>query len=173
MASPLRDGSFDIAEIVLLTTPTSSIRLSPPQLTRAGSRFSKAKPIASQVQVSAGSRPVLVPDGRINQRTDLPLNAATKRVELRYRLSGITVRSMPSRAGRALTAIRSLVAGAPENFPVAMMVTGSTVLNIECPVLRLSERACSIGEPPNLRVKRKLSWRNAVIVVQFDLPRAQ
>jgi hypothetical protein len=30
MASPLRDGSFDIAEIVLLTTTTSSIRLSPP-----------------------------------------------------------------------------------------------------------------------------------------------
>jgi hypothetical protein len=173
MASPLRDGSFDIAEIVLLTTPTSSIRLSPPQLTRAGSRFSKAKPIASQVQVSAGSQPVLVPDGRINQRTDLPLNASTKRVELRYRLSGITVRSMPSRAGRALTAIRPLVAGAPENLPVAMMVSGASVLNIECPVLRLSERACSIGEPPNLRVKRKLPWRNAVIVVQFDLPRAQ
>jgi hypothetical protein len=55
MASPLRDGSFDIAEIVLLTTPTSSIRLSPPELKRAGSRFSKAKPVASQLQVSAGS----------------------------------------------------------------------------------------------------------------------
>jgi hypothetical protein len=173
MASPLRDGSFDIAEIVLFTTPTSSIRLGPPQLTRAGSRFSKAKPVASQVQVSAGSQPVLVPDGRINQRTDLPLIAPAKRIELRYHLSGITVRSMPSRAGRALTAISPLLAGAPENLPVAMMVSGSTVLNIECPVLRLRDRACSIGQPPNLRVKRKLPWRNAVIVVQFDLPRAQ
>ena len=53
---------------------------------------------------------------------------------------------MPSRAGRALTAIRPLVAGAPGNLPVAMMVSGASVLNIECPVLRLSERACSIGE---------------------------
>ena len=97
MASPLRDGSFDIAEIVLLTTPTSSIRLSPPELKRAGSRFSKAKPVASQLQVSAGSQPVLVPNGRINQRIDLSLNAPAKRIELRYHLSGITVRSMPSR----------------------------------------------------------------------------
>lgn len=173
MASPLRDGSFDIAEIVLLTTSTSSIRLSPPQLTRAGSRFSNAKPVASQVQVSAGSQPVLVPDGRIKQRIDLPLNAPAKRIELRYHLSGITVRSMPSRAGRALIAIRPLVAGAPEDLPVAMLVSGNTVLNIECPVLRLRDRACSMGRPPNLRVKRKLPWRNAVIVVQFDLPRAQ
>ena len=31
MASPLRDGSFDVAEIVLLATPTSSIRLGPPR----------------------------------------------------------------------------------------------------------------------------------------------
>jgi hypothetical protein len=54
-----------------------------------------------------------------------------------------------------------------------MVVSGASVLNIECPVLRLSKRACSIGEPPNLRVKRKLPWRNAVIVVQVDLPRAQ
>jgi hypothetical protein len=53
------------------------------------------------------------------------------------------------------------------------MVSGSTVLNIECPVLRLRERACSIGRPPRLRVKSKLPWRSAVIVVQFDLPRPQ
>jgi hypothetical protein len=53
------------------------------------------------------------------------------------------------------------------------MVSGSTVLNIECPVLRLRERACSIGRPPHLRAKPKLPWRSAVIVIQFDLPRPQ
>jgi hypothetical protein len=47
------------------------------------------------------------------------------------------------------------------------------VLNIECPVLRLRDRACSIGLPPRLRVKRELPRSNAVIVVQFDLPRPQ
>ena len=61
MASPLPDGSFDVAEIVLLSTPTSSVRLGPPRLAQAGSRFSRAKPVASQVQVSAGDQPVMVP----------------------------------------------------------------------------------------------------------------
>ena len=70
IASPLPDGSFDVAEIVLLSTPTS-VRLGPPRLGQAGSRFSRAKPVASQVQVTAGDQPVRVPDSRIAQRVDL------------------------------------------------------------------------------------------------------
>jgi hypothetical protein len=173
MASPLRDGSFDIAEIVLLATPTTAIWLGPPNLTLSGSRFSKAKPVASQVQVSADNQPVIVPGARVSQRTKLALAVPAKRVELRYNLSGITIRSIPSRAGRALTAISPLVEGIPKHLPVASMVSGSTVLNIECPVLPLHERACSAGRAPQLRVKRSLPWSSALIVVQFDLPRPQ
>jgi hypothetical protein len=174
MASPLRDGTFEIAEMVLLPTPTSSLRLGPPRLTLAGSRFADAKPVATQVQVSAGDQPVLVPGGRIKRSTVLLLNAPAKHIELRYNLSGITIRSMPSRAGRAVAAISPLVAAAPETLPVAMMVSGPTVLNIGCPTLRsLSDRACSVGRSPQLRVKKELQWRKAVIVVQFDLPRPQ
>jgi hypothetical protein len=173
MASPLPDGSFDVAEIVHLATPTSSIWLGPPRLALAGSRFANAEPVASQVQVSAGNQPLMVPGGRVKQRTDLALNAPAKQIELRYNLSGVTLRSIPSRAGRALAAVGPLVGGVPNGLPVALMVSGSTVLNIECPVLRLRERACSIGRPPRLRVKPKLPWRSAVIVVQFDLPRPQ
>jgi len=174
MASPLPDGSFDVAEIVLLTTPSSALRVGPPRLADAGSRFSRAKPVASQVQVSAGDQPVLVPGGRVKQQLDLALSAPAKRIELRYHLSGITVRSVPSRAGRALSAISPIVEGLPKDFPVAMLVGGSTVLNIECPTLRrVRDQACSAGRPPNLRVSRKLPWSGAVIVVQFDLPRPQ
>jgi len=171
MASPLRDGSFEIAEIVLLTAPTSSIRLSPPKLTLAGGPFTKAQPVASQVQVSAGNQPVMVPGGRVNQRTNLALAVPATRIELRYNLRGITVRSIPSRAGRALAAISPLVEGVPETLPVALRISGSTVLNIGCPALRLREQACSAGRPPHRRVNRNLPWRSAVIVVQFDLPR--
>lgn len=173
MASPLRDGSFDVAEIVLLATSTSSIWVGPPKLTLAGSRFTKAKPVASQVQISADDQPIRVPGGRVSQRTQLALVVPTKRIEVRYNLSGITMRSMPSRAGRALTAISPLVEGVPTSLPVALMVSGSTVLNIECPVLRLRDRACSTGRPPHLRVNRRLPWSSALIVVQFDLPRPQ
>jgi len=133
MASPLRDGSFDVAEIVLLATPSSSIWLGPPKVALAGDRFAKAKPVASQVQMSAGNQPVVVPGGRINQRTQLVLAAPTKKIELRYNLRGITIRSIPSRAGRALSVISPLVDGVPKTLPVALRISGNTVLNIGCP----------------------------------------
>ena len=117
MASPLPDGSFDIAEIVLLATPSSSIWLGPPKVALAGSRFAKAKPVASQIQMSAGNQPVLVPGGRVNRRTNLALAAPAKKIELRYKLRGITIRSIPSRAGRALTAISPLVEGSSHDSP--------------------------------------------------------
>lgn len=173
MASPLSDGSFDIAEMVFLPVATSSIRLAPPKLTLAGSRFAKSKPVATQVQVSAADQPAMVPDGRVSRSMDITLLEPAKRIELRYNLRGITLRSVPSPAGRALTAIGPL-AGVPKSLPVAMMVTGSTVLNIECPAIRhVQGQACSTGRPPRLHVKPKLSWSNAVIVVQFNLPRPQ
>jgi hypothetical protein len=171
MASPLPHGTFDIAEIVLLPTSTTSIRLSPPNLALAGSDFSKAKPVATQVQVSAGNQPVVVPGGRISRPTDIALNSPAKRIELRYKLDGITVRSIPSPAGRALAAISPLAGGVPKDFPVAMMISGSTVLNVSCPVLPLNVRTCWTGRPPQVRVKPKLHWNKAVIVVQFDLPK--
>ncbi len=95
-----------------------------------------------------------------------------KRIELRYTLSGITIRSIPSRAGRALTAISPLVQGEPRDLPVVAMVSGSTVLNIQCPARTpLSKQACSVGRPPRLRVDGRLPWNKALIVVQFDLPK--
>ena len=170
MASPMRDGSFDIAEIVKLTDATSSVRLSPPNLTLAGDRFANAKPVATQVQVSADNQPVLVPGGRVSRQIDIALLEPAKRIELRYNLSGITIRSIPSQAGRALTAISPLVKGEPRDLPVVAMVIGSTVLNIQCPARSLNKQACSEGHPPRIRVDGKLPWNKAVIVVQFDLP---
>ena len=173
MASPLRDGSFDIAEIVKLPHATSSVRLGPPNLTLAGDRFANAKPVATQVQVSADNQPVLVPGGRVSRQIDVALLEPAKRIELRYNLSGITIRSIPSQAGRALTAIGPLLKGEPRNLPVVAMVSGSTVLNIQCPARSLSKQACSVGRPPGIRVDGRLPWNKALIVVQFDLPKPQ
>jgi hypothetical protein len=173
MASPLRDGSFDIAEIVKLPYATSSVRLGPPNLTLAGNRFANAKPVATQVQVSADNQPVLVPGGRVSRQIDIALLEPAKRIELRYTLSGITIRSIPSPAGRAVTAISPLVKGQPSDLPVVAIVSGSTVLNIQCPARSLSKQACSVGRPPRIRVDGKLPWNKALIVVQFDLPKPQ
>jgi hypothetical protein len=105
---------------------------------------------------------------------DLALTKPSKSIELRYHLGGITIRSIPSPAGRALTAIGPLIRDIPKSIPVAMMVSGNTVRNIECPAVRsVSKQACSIGGPPQFRVKPELTRDRAVIVVQFDLPRPQ
>jgi hypothetical protein len=173
VASPLSDGTFDIAEMVLLPVATSSLRLGPPRLKLAGSHFAKSEPVASQVQVSAGDQPVMIPDGRVSREMSIAWLKPAKRIELRYNLRGITVRSIPSHAGRALAAISPLVVAVPQNLRVAMIVPGSTVLNIECPARRLPESACSAGQPPRVRVKGTLDQNNAVIVVQFDVPRPQ
>jgi hypothetical protein len=173
VASPLSDGTFDIAEMVLLPVATSSIGLGPPKLKLAGSHFAKSKPVASQVQVSAGDQLVMVPNGRVSRGMNLAWMKPVKRIELRYNLKGVTVRSIPSHAGRALAAISPLVAANPQNLRVAMIVPGSTVLNIECPARRLPESACSVGRAPRVRVKGTLDHSSAVIVVQFDVPRPQ
>jgi hypothetical protein len=171
MASPLRDGSFDVAEMVILQERVSTVRLSPPDLGIAGARFAKLKPVASQVQMSAGDQPVVVPRGRVDRRLEITLAEPSKQMELRYNLSGVTVRSMPSRAGRALAAITPLALGA-SNLRVAMMVSGTTVLNIECPGRQgIKEQACAAGRVPHLRAKGELPLNSALIVVQFDLPR--
>jgi hypothetical protein len=174
MASPLPSGSFDIAEIVRLGDATTSLRLGPPNLSIAGDRFAKSKPVATQVQVSADDQPVIVPNGRVSRQMDLALTKPSKSIELRYHLGGVTLRSIPSPAGRALTAMGPLIQNVPKSTPVAMMVSGTTVLNIECPAVRsVTKQTCWIGHPPQFRVKPKLTRDRAVIVVQFDLPRPQ
>ena len=174
MASPLPGGSFDVAEIVRLRDATSLLRLGPPNLRIAGDRFAKSKPVATQVQVSAEDQPVIVPDGRVGRRMDLALTQPSKSIELRYHLGGVTLRSIPSPAGRALSAMGPLIQNVPKSTPVAMMVSGTTVLNIECPAVKsVTNKTCWIGRPPQFRVKPKLTRDRAVIVVQFDLPRPQ
>lgn len=171
IASPLRDGSFDIAEMVILPAPVSAVRLAPPKLTPADKRFARLKPVASDVQMSADNQPVIVPKGRVDSRLDIALVEPAKRMELRYKLGEVTIRSMPSRAGRALAAISPLAAGSP-SLRVVMMVSGNTVLNIECPMRQgISGQACAAGRVPHLRAKGDLPLSRAVIIVQFNLPR--
>lgn len=173
MASPLRDGSFDVAELVILPSQVRSVRLAPPKLAPGGKRFAGLKPVASQVQMSADDQPVIVPKGQVDSRLDIALVEPAKQMELRYQLHEVTARSIPSRAGRALAVISPLAAGDP-SLRVVMMVSGSTVLNIQCPMRRgINEQACAAGRVPHLRAKGELPLSRAVIIVQFDLPRTQ
>ena len=171
MASPLRDGSFDVAELVILPSQVRSVRLAPPKLAVGGKSFAGLKPVASEVQMSADDQPVIVPKGRVDNRLDIALVEPATQMELRYQLHEVTARSIPSRAGRALAVISPLAAGDP-SLHVVMMVSGGTVRNIECPMRRgISGQTCAAGRKPRLRAKGELPLSRAVIIVQFDLPR--
>ena len=69
-------------------------------------------------------------------------------MELHYRLTGTMVRSTPSRAGRALAALRPMSVRLPADLPVALVVTGRPAINLVCPNLPLADQACatSVGQ---------------------------
>jgi hypothetical protein len=173
LASPASDGSFDVNEFVLLDKPVSTLDLRLPPVSQGGNEFRSLHPNATQVQASADHQPVVIPDARIRGDISLPLVMPATRFELRYRLKGVTVRSMRSVPGRAIAALGPVSAGVPANLPVRIRVTGQAVINLVCPSLRLSKQACSAGSPAKLRVNRNLPWRQSLVLVQLNLPRPQ
>jgi hypothetical protein len=173
LATPASDGSFDVSELVLLDEPISTLQLRLPPVRQGGTEFRSLQPTATQVQAAADKQPVVIPDAQIRGDMAVPLVIPATRFELRYRLRGVTIRSMRSVPGRAIAALGPVSAGVPQNLPVRIRVTGPAVLNLVCPSLRLSKRACSAGTPPNLRVNRNLPFRTALVLVQLNLPRPQ
>jgi hypothetical protein len=172
-ATPASDGSFDVSELVLLDRPVTTLDLRLPPVSQGGTEFRSLHPSATQVQADADGQPVVIPDARIRGDVSVPLVAPATKFELRYRLTGVTVRSMGSVPGRAIAALGPVSAGVPRNLPVAIRVTGQGILNLVCPSLRLSQQACSAGNLPRLRVNRNLPWSQAVVLVQLNLPRPQ
>jgi hypothetical protein len=171
-ASPASDGTFDVAESVVLDAPVASLKLRLPPIGDVGSDVRSLRPRASSVQVSANRQPVIVPDGRVAGDVELLLTSPAKRFELRYRLTGVTARTAGSTAGRALAGLGPLTSGVSPDLPVAIAVRGRAVRNLLCPHFKLaSQRACAAGPAGDLRVNRNLPWRQAVIGVQLDLPR--
>src|SRR5215207_1403083 len=104
-ASPAADGTFDVAESVVLASPVSALKLRIPPISRGGPVFESMHPQANDVLVSAGSQPVAVPNAQVTADVNLPLTVPASRFEVRYRLTGVTVRSLGSTAGRALAAL--------------------------------------------------------------------
>lgn len=164
------DTAFDVTELVLLETPTSTITVRPPDFSAAGSTFDAAMPYASKVRITTSDQSVPVPDGIVNRAETFDLGQPVRRYAMHYELDRAIVRSRPSSAGRALGAIRPLTSGQPDRMTVAVVTVGSDVRNLSCPGLTLSLQACAAGKPPLLHLRQELRWRTAVVIVQLDLP---
>jgi hypothetical protein len=168
-ARAMSDGTFDITEVVLLADPTQSVTLRPPDLRLLDNVLGHTRPVATDVQLTAGDRRVRVPGDTIRTSTSLALLEPTRRIELRYRMSGVTRRSKPSTAGRALAAVGPLITDVPPDLPVSVAVPGRSVRNLECPTLDATRQACAVGPPNAMRIDQPLPCHAALVMVQLDL----
>lgn len=171
VAAPGASGSVDVSEVVLLSSPRSTIDMRPPDLARAGGAFTGTTPFASMVQITAHDQPVVLPGGRVDRPISVDLDQPARRFEIRYVLNDAVVRSQPSTVGRALAGIMPLTAGVPGDLPVAIAITGDAVRNLTCPSLEFAQRTCATGALPRLRVNVNLPRSEALAIVQLDLVR--
>jgi len=165
---PDSDGSFLVTEVITLPAPVTEAVLRSPSIGDVGTRFMQLRPTATQVQVSAGGQPVAVPDG--SGRSEVRWDSPTRQVQLRYRLTQVSVASRPAKAGRTVAALGSLLDRMPADLPVKLVVTGRTVLSLTCPQLPLARLSCGAGAAPRFWTLRAIPFDRSRVLVQYDRP---
>jgi hypothetical protein len=170
-ARPEPDGSFFVSEVITLPEAVTEVEVQPASIGDAGIGFDRLLPMAINVEVTAGGgQALLVPDGPIASEVTLRWGPPTQQVQLRYRLSGVSVASAHAKPGRALAAFGSLLDRMPANLPVTVVVTGKTVLSLTCPQLPLATMACGAGTAPQFRTLHPIPFNRSRVLVQYDRP---
>ena len=167
---PDSDGSFLVSEVITLPTPVTEAVLRPPSIGDAGTRFRQLRPTAMQVEVSAGGQAVAVPEGPVGSEVMLRWDSPTQQLQLRYRLTQVSVASRPAKAGRNVAALSSLLDRMPADLPVKVVVTGRTVLSLTCPQLPLARLSCGAGTAPKFWTLRPIPFDRSQVLVQYDRP---
>ena len=167
---PESDGSFLVSEVITLPAPATEAVLRPPTIGNAGTRFKQLRPTAMQVEVSAGGQTVAVPDGPVRSEVTLRWGSPTRQLQLRYRLTQVSLTSRPAKAGRSVAALGSLLDRMPADLPIKVVVTGRTVLSLTCPQLPLARLSCGAGIAPKFWTLRPIPFRQSLVLVQYDRP---
>ena len=171
-AAPTSTGTLEVAERVRTAKEVGSIVLSPPRVADAGPQFDAARPVLEDVQLTVAGQPVVLPTNTVTQRVVVTLPTPARSYELRYRLEGTSMRSVPSTAGRALAALapasRTANTGAA---PVVVRTSGDGIRNLSCPLLKGDDTTCAAGQAGALTTRFYLAAADALVVLQLDLPR--
>jgi hypothetical protein len=167
---PDSDGSFLVSEVITLPAPATEAVLRPPSIADAGARFKQLRPTAMQVQVSAGGQAVAVPDGPVRSEVLVRWGSPTSQLQLRYRLTQVSLSSQPAKAGRTVAALGSLLDRMPADLPIKVVVTGQTVLSLTCPQLPLARLSCGAGIAPKFWTLRPIPSGRSLVLVQYDRP---
>lgn len=165
-------GTLQVSEHVLFRSAIGRIELAPPDLTGAGDEFSAAFPYATHLRLTAGGQPVALSFNTLTAPRAIILGIPIDTYELRYVLMGSSVRSVPSKAGRALAALGPLSQSLPPPSPVVLVTRGTTVRNLSCPLLSGNAVACSDGVRGAMGVREPLPQRSALVILQLDLARS-
>ena len=169
-ARPQRDGSFVVSETITLPAADTEVVLRPPSIGDAGTGFDRLAPAAVDVEVSVGGQALPVPDGPVRGEVTVRWDDPTAALELRYRLTQVSVASRPAKAGRTLAAFGSLLGRMPADLPVTVEVTGRTVLSLTCPQLPLDQLSCGAGIAPKFWTLRPIPFDRSQVLVQYDRP---
>lgn len=169
-ARPVADGSFLIEEAITLPTAMTEIALRPPTLADMGAGFERLRPAATDIEINAAGRSLAVPDGPVHDAVTLTAEEPTASLQLRYRLTHVSVVSAPAKAGRSLAVLGSLLDRMPADLPVQVVVRGKGVLSITCPQLSLAQMACGAGAAPKLRTRHPIPYGQSRVLVQYDRP---
>jgi hypothetical protein len=169
-ARPDPDGSFFVSEVITLPEAVTEVAVRPASIGDAGIGFERLRPAATNVEVTAGGQALVVPDGPITSEVTLHWASPTKQVQLRYRLSQVSIASAHAKPGRALAAFGSLLGRMPADLPVTVVVTGKTVLSLTCPELPLATMTCGAGKAPQFRTLQPIPFDRSRVLVQYDRP---
>jgi hypothetical protein len=169
-ARPDPDGGFFVSEVITLPEAVTEVAVRPASIGDAGTGFERLRPMAINVEVTAGGQALVVPDGPITSGVTVRWGSPTQQVQLRYRLSGVSVASAHAKPGRALAAFGSLLDRMPANLPITVVVTGKTVLSLTCPQLPLATMACSAGKAPQFQTLHPIPFDRSRVLVQYDRP---
>jgi hypothetical protein len=169
-ARPDPDGSFFVSEVITLPAAVTEVAVRPASIGDAGIGFERLRPTATNVEVTAGGQALVVPDGPITSKMTLHWASPTKQLQLRYRLSQVSVASAHAKPGRALAAFGSLLDRMPADLPVTVVVTGKTVLSLTCPQLPLATMTCGAGKAPQFRTLQPIPFDRSGVLVQYDRP---
>jgi hypothetical protein len=169
-ARPNPDGSFLVSEVITLPEALTEVEVRPASIGDAGVGFKQLRPMASNVELTAGGQTLVVPDGPVTGEVTLRWGAPAQQVQLRYRLSGVSIASAHAKPGRTLAAFGSLLYRMPANLPVTVVVPGKTVLSLTCPQLPLATMACGAGKAPQFRTLQPIPFDRSRVLVQYDRP---
>lgn len=161
-------GTLDVWERVRLSTPTTMLQFRPPRLAAVGLADLRAE--ATSVQLSISGQPVALAVSDFTGTQAVTLDRPVTAYELRYVLDGAVQRSLPSTSGRAIAGVGPLSVVTDPGAPVTVATRSAAVRNIACPLLVADAVACADGAVGALSVQEGLTIKDAVVLLQLDLP---